>query len=113
MLNVETDDLIAQRTYEVAAKPQRRTDVTADGATERRGSPWLVTSPSPKQPAAAIPALVEAGLAVLAADRPLALRANDTCPRCDEPDGRLTLLTSMVRYYVCAQCERPWQVVRQ
>ena len=84
----------------------------ANGPSGRRGSRALVTRPSLKQPAADVPALVEAGLGALAADQPLARRANDTCPRCDEPGGRLTLLTSMVRYYMCARCARPWQVVR-
>jgi hypothetical protein len=34
------------------------------------------------------------------------------CPRCRVPDGTLSLLTSMTRYYVCRHCEWRWQVSR-
>jgi hypothetical protein len=34
------------------------------------------------------------------------------CPRCSVPDGTLSLLTSMTRYYVCRHCEWRWQVSR-
>jgi hypothetical protein len=79
----------------------------------RHGGLRLVTSPGPGRPATAVPAApVAPGLGMLASDLPLPRRAYDTCPRCNQPHGRLTLLTSMVRYYMCAGCARPWQVVR-
>jgi DNA-directed RNA polymerase subunit RPC12/RpoP len=31
------------------------------------------------------------------------------CPHCSAKDGRLTLLTSMTRYYACAACGSKWQ----
>jgi len=36
----------------------------------------------------------------------------DECPSCSEPCGTPSLLTSMVRYYVCGRCARRWQVGR-
>ncbi len=36
----------------------------------------------------------------------------DRCPvGCPNP-GRVNLLTSMVRYYVCDNCDRRWHVAR-
>ena len=84
----------------------------AHGVYTARGGLRLVTSPG-REPSAAVPtAPVDPGLGMLAADSPSARRGSDTCPRCNEPHGRLTLLTSMVRYYTCARCARAWQVVR-
>jgi hypothetical protein len=36
----------------------------------------------------------------------------DNCPSCSEPCDTPSLLTSMVRYYVCGRCARRWQVAR-
>lgn len=36
----------------------------------------------------------------------------DTCPQCREPSSTPTLLTSMVRYYLCVKCARSWNVPR-
>jgi hypothetical protein len=84
----------------------------APGVVTARGGLRLVTSPG-REPFADLPtAPVEPGLGMLASDLPVARRVSDTCPRCSEPHGRLTLLTSMVRYYACARCARAWQVVR-
>jgi len=38
--------------------------------------------------------------------------STEECPQCHQPCGPLTLLTSMTRYYRCAQCGRAWQVRR-
>ncbi len=35
----------------------------------------------------------------------------DQCPSCSEPGGTPSLLTFMVRYYVCGRCARRWQVM--
>lgn len=32
------------------------------------------------------------------------------CPQCGAPDGVLSLLTSMTKYYACRQCHGRWQV---
>ena len=49
---------------------------------------------------------------MVAFEAPPSGQVEDTCPGCDEPCGTPTLLTSMVRYYACARCNRSWQVVR-
>jgi len=38
--------------------------------------------------------------------------SSEKCPRCHQPCGPLTLLTSMTRYYRCAGCGISWQVRR-
>ena len=43
-------------------------------------------------------------------DEPSVLRPNDQCPRCDGSSA-LTLLTSMVRYYRCAECGPAWALL--
>jgi hypothetical protein len=73
----------------------------------------LVTTPTLHQPTAEPAALLEPAGGTLVSDPPLPRRADDACPRCHEPCGRLTLLTSMVRYYTCVRCARPWQIVRE
>jgi hypothetical protein len=45
-------------------------------------------------------------------DRPSGPATHEVCPHCDTPGARLSLLTSMTRYYVCGQCARRWQVER-
>lgn len=39
-------------------------------------------------------------------------KVNHRCPRCQEPCGTPTLLTSMVRYYSCAKCHGSSRVDR-
>ena len=39
-------------------------------------------------------------------------RAGEQCARCGAPDGEMTLLTSMTRYFFCAACRYSWQVTR-
>jgi formate dehydrogenase maturation protein FdhE len=39
--------------------------------------------------------------------------APERCPRCGEPNGSLSLLTSMMRYYLCERCECRWHVSRR
>jgi hypothetical protein len=34
------------------------------------------------------------------------------CPRCNAPDATMTLLTSMIRYFMCSRCQWRWQVSR-
>jgi len=48
---------------------------------------------------------------IISDERSLA-RPSVRCPHCHEPYGTLTLLTSMVRYYRCARCNRSWQCIR-
>ena len=36
----------------------------------------------------------------------------DRCPAGCPNSGRLNLLTSMIRYYVCDKCNRRWNVAR-
>ena len=36
----------------------------------------------------------------------------DACPRCRATGARMTLLTSMVRYFMCDRCQCRWQVSR-
>jgi hypothetical protein len=38
------------------------------------------------------------------------MTAGDDCPRCDAPNARVVLLTSMARYFVCAQCHCRWHI---
>ena len=45
-------------------------------------------------------------------DRPSGPPTHEVCPHCDAPGARLSLLTSMTRYYVCGQCASRWQVER-
>ena len=49
---------------------------------------------------------------MIISDEPFLTRPSVRCPHCHEPYGTLTLLTSMVRYYRCARCNRSWQCIR-
>jgi len=42
----------------------------------------------------------------------LAPNLPDHCPGGCPDSGRLNLLTSMIRYYVCDKCNRHWHVAR-
>jgi len=49
---------------------------------------------------------------MIISDEPFLTRPSARCLHCHEPYGTLTLLTSMVRYYRCARCNRSWQCIR-